>query len=79
MANNYVVFRPRKGKHVVVEFRIDRSEELDQRLEDAGIEMLAYSTRYGQYRMQIGREDLEQRTALLRELAKAAHGTDRAQ
>lgn len=79
VANNYVVFRPRKGKHVVVEFRIDRSEELDQRLEDAGIEMLAYSTRYGQYRMQIGREDLEQRTALLRELAKAAHGTDRAQ
>jgi hypothetical protein len=77
VADNYVAFRPRKRRHVVVEFRIDRSDELDQRLEDAGFEMLAYQTRYSQYRMQIGQDDLELRSDLLRELAKTAHATGR--
>lgn len=78
VANNYVVFRPRKRKHVVVEFRIDRSDELDQRLEDAGFDMLAYSTRYGQYRVQISQDDLDGRGDFLRELVQAARTTDRA-
>ena len=78
VANNYVVFRPRKRKHVVVEFRIDRSDELDRRLEEAGFHMLAYSTRYGQYRVQISQGDLEQRRDLLHELVQAAEATDRA-
>ena len=39
--------------HVVVEFRIDRSDDLDLRLEEGGFDMLAYSTRRGRYRMQM--------------------------
>jgi hypothetical protein len=77
VANNYLVFRPRKRKHVVVELRIDRSDDLDQRLEDSGFDMLTYSTRYGQYRIQIRQDDLAQRGELLRELAQAAHASDR--
>lgn len=77
VANNYVVFRPRRRKHVVAEFRIDRSDEMDQQLQDAGFELLAYQTRYGQYRLQIGQEDIELRADLLRDLAKTAHATNR--
>jgi hypothetical protein len=77
VANNYLVFRPRRRSHVVVEFRIDRSEDLDQRLEDAGFDMLAYQSRYGQYRIQIGQNDLELRNDLLRELVHLARTTER--
>jgi len=62
----------------VVEFRIDRSDELDQRLVDAGFDMLAYSTRYGQYRVQISQDDLDLRGPLLREPAEAAQAAGRA-
>lgn len=78
IANNYLAIRPRRRKHVVAEFRIDRSDEMDQQLQDVGFELLAYQTRYGQYRLQIGKEDLEVRADLLRELVKTAHATDRA-
>jgi len=77
VANNYLVFRPRRRRHVVVEFRINRSDDLDQRLEDAGFDMLAYQTRYGQYRIQIGQEDLDLRNDLLRELVHLARTTER--
>jgi hypothetical protein len=77
VANNYLVFRPRRRSHVVVEFRIDRSEDLDQRLEDAGFDMLAYQSRYGQYRIQIGQDDLELRNDLLLELVHLARTTER--
>lgn len=75
--NNYVVFRPRRRGHVVAEFRIDRSDELDERLEGAGFDMLTYQTRYGQYRIQISQDDLELRGDPLRELVQMARAADR--
>jgi hypothetical protein len=77
VANNYVVLRPRRRSHVVAEFRIDRSDELDERLEGAGFDMLTYQTRYGQYRIQISQDDLELRGDLLRELVQMAQATER--
>jgi hypothetical protein len=71
IASNFVSFRPRR-QHVLVEFKIPRSDELTRRLEDAGIDLLAYAARWGRYRMQIEREDLEQNRGLLRELTQQA-------
>jgi hypothetical protein len=68
---NFVTFRPRRH-HVLAEFKIPRSDELTQRLEDSGIDLLAYSTGWGRYRMQLEREDLDQSAGLLRELIKQA-------
>lgn len=72
VAANFVSFRPRR-QHVIAEFKIPRSEELTQRLEDEGMDLLAYRSQWGQYRVHIDREDLELRTELLRELIKQAH------
>jgi len=71
LAANFVQFRPR-NQHVVVEFKIPRSDELTQRLEDAGIEVLVYSTRWGRYRMQVTEGDVAQSRDLLRELVVQA-------
>lgn len=72
VAANFVSFRPRR-QHVIAEFKIPRSEELTQRLEDEGMDLLAYRSQWGQYRVHIDHEDLEMRSELLRELIKQAH------
>jgi hypothetical protein len=72
VASNYVSFRPRR-RHVIAEFKIPRSEEINQRLADAGVNLLAYKTRWGRYCLQVDQEDLETHADLLRELAQQAH------
>lgn len=72
VATNFVSFRPRR-QHVIAEFKIPRSEELTQRLEDEGMDLLAYRSQWGQYRLHIDREDIDSRSELLRELIKQAH------
>lgn len=73
VAHNYLTFRPRKKHHVLVEFRIPRSDELTQRIEEAEIEMLTYQARHGQYRIQVDQEDLDKRRDLLLDVVKLAH------
>lgn len=72
IAANYISFRPRR-QHVIVEFKIPRSEEVNQLLEDAAVDVLAYQPRWGRYRIQANREDLDLKADLLRDLIKQAH------
>ncbi len=71
VASNFMTFRPRRG-HVLLEAKIPRSDELTLRLEDAGLVLLTYQTRWGYYRIQIAQEDLEARTGILSDIAKLA-------
>jgi hypothetical protein len=69
--NNFLVCRPRR-KHLGVEFRIPKSDELTHQLEDAGIDTLEYS-RWGSYRMRLTSEDFQQHRELIANLVKLAH------
>ncbi len=75
VADNFVQMRPRQ-QHVIAEFRIPRSDELSSRLEEQGIEMLEYSTRWGRYRIRLTASDVATRRDLLLQLVQVAHGTD---
>lgn len=75
VADNFVQMRPRQ-QHMIAEFRIPRSEELTSRLEEQGVEMLEYASRWGRYRIRLTAADLESKHGLLLELVQAAHGTD---
>jgi hypothetical protein len=75
VARNYVSFHLRKKHHVIVSFKIPPNEELNQRIEDSGLEMLAYGQRRGQYRAQVDQEDVEQRGDILKELVQLAYAT----
>lgn len=77
VASNFVAFAPRRD-HVIASFRVPRSDELTDRLEKSGMELLEYEVRRGQYRMQIQREDLERNAALIRELVRQARDNYRA-
>jgi hypothetical protein len=74
LANNFVQFRPRKD-HVIVEFRITRSEEISTLLTSSNLEILEYATRWGRYRLRISQESYEVNQALLLSLVKRAHGS----
>lgn len=74
-ADNFVTMRPRQ-QHMVVELKIPRSDELTSRLEEQGVEMLEYATRWGRYRIRLAPADLEGKRDLLLELVRSAHGTD---
>lgn len=71
--DNFVIFRPRKNA-LLVEMRLERSEEVDAQLETAGIEVLEYSARYGQVRMHVTKPDLTKNKELLVGLMRRAHG-----
>lgn len=68
---NFVTFRPRR-KRVVTAFRNPRSDELSQRLEDAGMEELT-PDRLGTYRLALSESDLNEHADLIRELVKLSH------
>lgn len=71
VATNFVSLRPRR-QHVIAEFKLAKNEEVNQRLEDAGIDLLAYSNRWGQYRMQLTHTEIEKHQEVLRYLATQA-------
>jgi len=46
VARNFVSFKPRK-QHVIMQFKMPRSEEVTARSTEAGLDMLAYDQRWG--------------------------------
>lgn len=71
IVTNFVRFRPRR-QHVILELKIPRSDELTERLENEGIELLTKS-RSSPYRIRISQSDAEDRADVLRELIKLSH------
>lgn len=69
--NNFVSFRPKRS-HLGFEFKMPRSEEIDQIIESAGIETLEYNVRWGLYRVRLAKGDVEKKTDTLRSLIKLA-------
>lgn len=79
ISSNFISMRPRKH-HLGLNVKTPRDDELTQRLEDAGMSLLQYQTRYGNYSLQITDSDLDEHADLLRELielARSAYGTPR--
>lgn len=70
IASNVVTFRPKKH-WVNFQAKIPRSDDLNQRLADAGIEQLAYSRGWG-YRMSVTEADFDEHSDLLGELIALA-------
>jgi hypothetical protein len=73
IADNFVTFRPRK-KNLVWDLRIDQSEDLDTRIEDAGLALLPYDKRWKKYRVRLEAKDVARNRALVTELVRLARG-----
>ncbi len=69
---NFVIFRP-KREWLRVEIRLENTEELDGKLDQAGVDVMDYDSRWGRYRIRITKNDLKKHEAMLRELLREAH------
>ena len=72
-ADNFLSFRPRKT-NAHLELRIDRSDDLDARIDAAGLDVLEYDRRWRRYRIRLGKGDVKKHHDFLLELMKLARG-----
>jgi ClpP class serine protease len=73
--NNFVIFRPKRNSFRA-EIRLGSSPDIDQQLENAGIDVMDYETRWGRYRLRLVRNDLKKHSELLLKLFKMSYGID---
>ena len=69
---NFITFRPRKNQ-LHFEIKMPQSDELDGKIEEAGLETLEYNKRWGYYRLRLTKEDVKSKGAVLKELARSAY------
>ena len=67
---NFVLFKPRKNA-VNLEIKLPRSDEVDKKIEEAGIDALPYA-KWGRYRLSLEAEDLTKHRDLLKQLMQTA-------
>lgn len=70
--NNFVIFRA-KRTFLTLEPRVVQSEETTKKLEDAGLDLMDYDSRWGRYRIRLTPTDLKTHESLLRDLMTLAH------
>lgn len=71
-AFNFVAFRPKKN-FVTFEPKLPRTEELDNMLDEAGVDALEYDSRWKNYRLRVTEKDFEKRSELFTQLVTMAH------
>ncbi len=70
--NNFVIFRPRRNR-LNVELRLEKSDEIQNELEESGIDLLDYDNRYKRYRVRLGKADIKKYEELLMKYFKEAY------
>ena len=72
LINKFVSFKPRK-KHLVLQVKLPPSENMDEILENANLQILESGTRWNQYRIQLKQSDVDSNRELLLSLIKQAY------
>lgn len=69
---NFIQFRPRKNQ-IHFELKLPQSDELDAKIEEAGLVTLGYDKRWGRYRLRLTKDDVKSKVTVLKELARTAY------
>lgn len=69
---NFVTIKPKKS-YLNLELKIPLSEELDEKIESAGIETLEYNKRWGTYRLRLAKEQVKSKADTLRDMMQLAY------
>lgn len=71
-ACNFVVFRPKKS-FLRLEPRLKKSDEIQERLENAGLDVMDYDDRWGRYRIRLSPNDFRKNAEVITEVLKEAY------
>ena len=67
--NNFIIFRPQKNA-LRIEIRLKQDKELEEKLEEAGLDVMDYKSRSGYYRIRLQKNDIKKNLELLTKLLK---------
>lgn len=72
---NFVKFRPRKS-WVTVDLRLPETDDLNEKIENSGIETGDYDRKWGRYRLRLNKSDVESKAEIIRELMNLAYADE---
>ena len=70
-ARNFLAFNPQMSS-VLTAFKIPSNSDLDDRIDEMGLSRIAYDTNFGNYRVRVRQQDLDEREDALLELIRQA-------
>jgi hypothetical protein len=70
--NNFVIFRPQKS-FVRIEPRLRKTDEVDEAVEAADLDVLDYEKRWGRYRIRVQKDDLRKHAEIIRRLLETSY------
>jgi predicted transport protein len=73
--SNFVIFRPKKN-FLRLEPRLDRSDQMQERLETEGLDVMDYEDRWGRYRIRLSKGDVKKHAEFFTKLLAEAHGVE---
>jgi len=71
--DNFGIFVPQKNV-IRMEVRLDRSDETDQKLASAGLDVMGYDGMWGRYRMRLTKQEIRKHAELIKGLLEQARG-----
>jgi len=71
--DNFAIFRAKKN-NLRLELRVEDSQELRERLDQASLDMMEYDSRWGRCRIRLSKGEIQKHRELLEKLLKQAHG-----
>jgi hypothetical protein len=71
--DNFASFIPRK-KNLIMTLRLKQSDEIEQMLEDAELDLMDYDKKWGRYRIKLSKEDVNKHKELITNLLKLSYG-----
>lgn len=71
-AFNFVLFRPKKST-VTIEISLPQTDDINAKIEQAGLDTLGYNARFGRYKLRLQANDVKNKAEVLRELMRLAY------
>ena len=75
-AFNFVSFKPMKS-HIIFRLQLPQTDELDNKMDEAGFEKLTYNGHWGHYQLRLTEEDIKSKSEILEELSRLAYTYER--
>jgi predicted transport protein len=72
VAFNFVTFRPKRST-ITFEIKLPQTDDVDAKIEQAGLDALDYNARWGVYRLRLTAADVKAKSEVLRDLMRLAY------
>lgn len=70
--NNFVILRPQKNG-MRLEIRLKKSDEFEEKLNELGLDLMDYDTRWGKYRIRLSKNDINKHEDFLKQILRESY------